>query len=175
MTAQVIATHVWPASHEMPVAVEELVLDWGGPVGDRHHGLTMLSDTRQRSVFDQGTEIRNNRQLSLVDSEELADIAESMGIDRIAPGVIADNICTKGIPALTSLPPMTRMAFDSGAVIMLGGENNPCTIAGSMVQQVYGTRPEAFPKAAMHRRGVTAWVERPGVIRSGAVITLFLP
>jgi hypothetical protein len=104
MTAQVIATHVWPTSHEMPVAVEELVLDWGGPVGDRHPGLTMLSDTRQRSVFDQGTEIRNHRQLSLVDSEELADIAESMGIDGIAPGVIADNICTTGIAALTSLP-----------------------------------------------------------------------
>jgi hypothetical protein len=47
---------------------------------------------------------------------------------------------------------MTRMAFDGGAVIMLGGENNPCMIAGSMVQQVYGTGPEAFPKAAMHRR-----------------------
>jgi hypothetical protein len=57
--------------------------------------------------------------LSLVDSEELADIAESMGIDGIAPGLIADNFCTTRIPALTSLPPMTRMAFDGGAVIML--------------------------------------------------------
>ena len=27
----------------------------------------------------------------------------------------------------------------------------------------------------MHRRGVTAWVERPGVIAAGDAITLWLP
>ena len=48
MTARVVGLHVWPAGVEVPQAVDELVLDWGGPVGDRHHGETMLSDTRQR-------------------------------------------------------------------------------------------------------------------------------
>jgi hypothetical protein len=58
---------------------------------------------------------------------------------------------------------------------MLGGENNPCTIAGALVGDRYGTRPEAFPKAAIHRRGVTGWVERPGRIAVGDHVVLHLP
>lgn len=175
MTPRVIATHVWPGSEDVPVSCDELVLDWGGPVGDRHHGLTMRSDVRQRPVFERGTEIRNHRQLSLVDEAELAVIAQHLGIEGIGPGVIADNICTEGIPELTALPRMTRLVFEGGAVIMLGGENNPCTIAGSMVGRVHGTSPAAFPKAAMHRRGVTGWVEHPGLVRAGETITVHLP
>jgi hypothetical protein len=175
MTARVVATHVWPGGVDTPVACEAMELDWGGPIGDRHHGLTMLSNTRQRSVYERGTEIRNHRQLSLVDSAELAQIAQRMGIADLAPGVLADNICTEGLPELTSLPRMTRLVFGEGAVITLGGENNPCTIAGALVGRIHGTSPEEFPKAAIHRRGVTGWVERPGVVRQGDVITVHLP
>jgi MOSC domain-containing protein YiiM len=134
----------------------------------------MLSNTRQRSVYEPGTEIRNHRQVSLVDAAELAEIAERMGIADLAPGVLADNICTEGLPELTSLPRMTRLVFGEGAVIMLGGENNPCTIAGALVGRIHGTSPEEFPKSAIHRRGVTGWVERPGVVRPGDVITVHL-
>jgi hypothetical protein len=70
---------------------------------------------------------------------------------------------------------MTRMAFSSGAVLMLGGVNSPCVIAGELVAAVYGTRPSAFPKAAIGLRGVTAWVEYPGVVRPGDEITLVIP
>ncbi len=175
MSARVVATHVWPADQQVPVPCEELVLDWGGPVGDRHHGELMLSDVRQADVFARGTQIRNHRQISLVDAAELAVIAAALDIEQLEPGLIADNICTQGIPELTTLPRMTRMVFDSGAVIMLGGENLPCTIAGAMVSAVHGTRPAAFPKAAMRRRGVTGWVERPGVVRAGDGISLVIP
>ncbi|MBK9740618.1 MAG: sulfurase [Actinobacteria bacterium] len=175
MSARVVATHVWPVGEPTPVACDELTLDWGGPVGDRHHGETMLSDVRQADVFTRGTLIRNHRQLSLVDAAELAAIAAALGIAEIEPGLIADNICTEGIPDLTALPRMTRMVFGGGAVIMLGGENAPCTIAGSMVQAAHGTRAEAFPKAAIRRRGVTGWVEHPGVVRTGETLTLVIP
>lgn len=175
MSARVVATHVWPADQQVPVPCEELVLDWGGPVGDRHHGELTLSHVRQDDVFTRGTQIRNHRQISLVDAAELALIAAALDIEKLEPGLIADNICTQGIPELTTLPRMTRMVFDSGAVIMLGGENMPCTIAGAMVSAVHGTRPTAFPKAAMRRRGVTAWVERPGVVRAGDGISLVIP
>ena len=167
MTARVVGLHVWPADADAPTPVDELVLDWGGPVGDRHHGETMLSDTRQKSVFDRGTRIRNHRQVSIVDTGELARIAAAMGIPAIAPGLIADNVCTEGLGDLTSLPPMTRLVFDGGVVLMTGGENFPCTVAGALVQAVHRTRPEAFPKAAMGLRGVTGWVEHPGTIRPG--------
>jgi len=172
---RVLATHVWPSTDPEPSAVGALELDWGGPVGDRHHGETMASDTRQAKVFAKGTTIRNHRQLSLVDAAELAMIAEALGIEHIAAGVIAENICTEGLPELTAMPRMTRLIFPSGATIMLGGANAPCTIAGGMVARAYGSRPEAFPKAAIGRRGVTGWVERPGVVRPGDPITVASP
>lgn len=171
----VAATHVWRPGTDVPDSVDELVLDWGGAVGDRHHGLTMPSDSRQKSVFPRGTEIRNHRQLSIVDLSELARIAEALGIDELAPGTIADNICTEGIDGLTALPPLTRLVFSSGAVLMTGGFNTPCTIAGRMVQERYGTSPERFPKAAWDLRGITGWVERPGSIHVGDRVQVVPP
>lgn len=175
MTATVVALHVWPAEADVPTPVDALDLDWGGPVGDRHHGETMLSDSRQRPVFERGTRIRNHRQVSIVDTGELARIASAMGVPGIEPGLIADNICTQGIDDLTALPPMTRLVFDGGVVLMTGGENLPCTIAGALVQAAHGTRPEAFPKAAMGLRGITGWVEHPGTIRPGEGLRVVRP
>lgn len=171
----VVATHIWPADSDTPAQVAALDLDWGGAIGDRHHGVTMSSDTRQTEVFDRGTEIRNHRQLSIVDAAELADIATALGIDEIAPGTIADNICTAGIPHLTVLEPMSRLVFAGGAVLMTGGRNAPCTIAGRMVQARYGSPAERFPKAAFDLRGVTAWVERPGRILPGDEVMVVAP
>jgi hypothetical protein len=50
-----------------------------------------------------------------------------------------------------------------------------CSIAGSMVQKMVPQRPglsQLFCTAALHRRGITAWVERPGIIREGDEIKL---
>lgn len=174
-TPTVASLHVWPADSPTPISVDTLELTFSGAVGDRHFGETMQSDTRTAKVYARGTTIRNHRQVSIVDTDELATIAAAMGIPRIEPGVIADNICTTGIPTLTSLPAMTRMEFSGGAVIVVGGENYPCVIAGGLLHDAYGTRPESFPKAGMGLRGVTGWVDRPGVIRSGDVITLHAP
>ena len=41
-----------------------------------------------------------------------------------------------------------------------------------MVEQVYGARAEAFPKAAIHRRGLTGWVEHPGTLQVGDRVTV---
>lgn len=171
----VVAVHVWRSGVDVPEAVEELPLDWGGVVGDRHHGITMSSDTRQKEVFARGTEIRNHRQVSIVDLAELAAIAQALGIEELAPGTIADNICTEGLTGLTSLAPLSRLVFASGAVLMTGGFNTPCTIAGRMVAARYGSAPERFPKAAWDLRGITGWVERPGPIRPGDSVRVVPP
>ena len=177
-----VALHVVEPGESAASPVDELVLDNGGPIGDRHYGLTMRSDIRQRWLYDDDTEIRNNRQVSIVDAAELAQIARNLGIDELAPGTIADNICTSGIDQLTSLPLMTRLVFGSsgdpasdGAVIVLSGENLPCTFAGNLVAQRYGTLPHKFPKASFHLRGVTGWVERAGVIRPGTGVRAEAP
>lgn len=174
----VVGLHIWPEGSEQPRSLDVLDLDWGGPVGDRHHGLTMPAGPRQAPVHPRGTEVRNHRQVSLVDVAELAIIAANLGIETLAPGVIADNICTEGLDHLTHSPPMTRLIVgdaDVGPVLVVGGENVPCTIAGRLVEAVYGTRPESFPKAAMGLRGVTAWVERPGQVLPGASIRVVAP
>jgi MOSC domain-containing protein YiiM len=132
----------------------------------------MLTGAREKHAFERGTEITNYRQVSVVDRAELAKVAANLGIDELAAGTIADNICTEGLPNLTALPLMSRLVFPSGASIMTGGANAPCTIAGAMVESVYDTAPHLFPKAAMHLRGITGWVERPGVITIGDHITI---
>lgn len=173
---RVRALHIWSPDDVTPTPVESVHLDWGGAPGDRHHGLTMPSGGRQYPLYARGTQIHNYRQLSIIDAAELHAIAEALGIDELAPGTIADNITTGGLPDLTSLPPMTRLAFgDSpgeGPVVVTGGENDPCVIAGRMVAERHGTRAEAFPKAAIHRRGLTGWVEHPGLLRVGDRVTV---
>jgi hypothetical protein len=171
-TGTVLGTHIWPAGIDVPFAVDPLVLDWGGPVGDRHHGVTMKSDVRQKWLYRKGTEIANYRQLSIVSAEELAQVAATMGLTELAPGLVADNLFLSGVPTLTTFAPMTRLVFSGGPVVLLGGENDPCTIAGKLIGDVHGTKPSAFPKAAMHKRGVVGWVERPGQIRPGDTFTV---
>jgi hypothetical protein len=174
-TGTVVATHVWPADEDVPVTTDRLVLDWGGPVGDRHHGLTAASDSRQKAFYPRGTEIRNHRQVSLVSTEEQAEVAAALGIASLAPGVIADNLTLTGVTGLTELPRMTRLVFAGGAVLMLGGSNHPCLVAGALVADVHGTSPSAFPRAAWGRRGVTGWVEFPGEVRPGESVDVYLP
>lgn len=169
MSPRVERLHVWPADEPAPLAVETLVLDWGGPVGDRHHGVVMTSDSRQKWLYPRGTQIRNHRQVSVVDLGELAAIAANLGLPGLAPGTIADNICTDGVTELSALEPLSRLVIgdeDPVVIAVLGG-NNPCTIAGSLVQTRYATSPERFPKAAIGLRGVTGWVERPGEVTVG--------
>lgn len=172
MSPQVVALHIWSPDLEMPTPVNSINLEFAGIPGDRHFGSTMLTGAREKHAFERGTEISNYRQVSVVDRAELAKIAANLGIDELAAGTIADNICTEGIPDLTALSLMSRLVFPSGASVMTGGANAPCMIAGAMVESVYGTAPHHFPKAAMHQRGITGWVERPGVINTGDPITV---
>jgi MOSC domain-containing protein YiiM len=161
------------ASGSTPVDV--LALDFGGVVGDRHHGLTMRSTVRETRVHPKGTEIRNNRQVSLIDEAELAAIAQALGVARVDGAWVGANLTTVGLPDLTRLPELTRLVLSGGAVIALNGENLPCTTAGAEVARHAGTRPSEFPKAALGRRGVTGWVERPAPIRPGEAITVLVP
>ncbi len=172
MSATIVSLHVWSPDLEIPTPVNSINLEFAGIPGDRHYGNTMLSGARERHACERGTEISNYRQISIVDTAELAKIATNLGIHELEPGTIADNICTEGLPDLTALPLMTRLVFPSGASIMTGGVNSPCTIAGAMVGAKYGTPAHYFPKAAINLRGITGWVERPGVISAGDSITV---
>jgi hypothetical protein len=144
-------------------------LDFGGVVGDRHHGLTRPSDSRQLRYYPRGTLIRNRRQLTLVSVEELAEVAERLGVPYLQPGWLGANLLVEGIPALSTLPMGTRLMSSGGAGLVCEGVNQPCRLPAEVIQQHFPwSRAQAqFVKAAYGRRGIAVSVEHPAPISSG--------
>jgi len=155
----------------------EALVSFEGIAGDRHAGLTLPSDSRTPH-YPRGTEIRNSRQVSIVSTEELAAIAAAMAISRILPEWLGANLLLTGIPRMSQLPPSTRIFFAGGAVLVVEGENPPCIAPGRIIQGQYPVIPDLaarFVEAAQRRRGVVAWVEKPGAIREGDEVRLQIP
>ena len=85
------------------------------------------------------------------------------------------NIEVEGIPQLTLLPPSSRLVFVGGAVVTVDIENRPCAYPAQIIDGHYPGKGRRFIRAAMHRRGVTAWVEREGSVAPGDEFTVFFP
>jgi hypothetical protein len=147
--------------------VDEIELDFDGIVGDYHHGSTRKSGGRE-PWYERGTVMRNERHVSILSQEELAQIAADLKLDVLDAGRIGANFVTSGIPDLSRIPPRTQFFFPSGAVIRIDGYNAPCKISGKSLQNAHGDREDiefGFVKAAKSSRGVVGWVERPGIIK----------
>ena len=80
-----------------------LELLFSGIKGDMHAGLTRKSDVRTIKQYARDTDIRNVRQLTIVSEEELAEIADLMGIPEMKAEWLGANVVTSGIPDLTLL------------------------------------------------------------------------
>jgi hypothetical protein len=158
-------------------AVDRLTLGFDGIAGDRHGGLTRRSGGRE-PWYPRGTEMRNERQLSIVSADELAEAAAEMGISEISPEWIGANLLISGIPRLTLLPPRTCLFFAGGATIRIDGLNVPCRFSGRSIARHFPDREGldlAFVKAARRRRGLVGWVEKPGAIAPGEAVEARLP
>jgi len=145
--------------------------------GDKHSGLTYRSGVRTPH-FPRGAVIRNTRQISIVSTEELDLIAAALGVPAVLPQWLGANLAIRGIPDLTQLPPSTRLFFPRDTVLVVDGENSPCVFPGKVIQAQHPeTRGLArqFPKVATHRRGVVAWVERPGLVSTGDRVLARIP
>ena len=152
--------------------VSEARVTMAGFEGDRHSGMTMRAGART-PFYARGTEIRNSRQVSLVSLEELAEVAAALGLAQVLPEWLGANLALSGIPNLTLLPPVTRLFFAREAVLVVQGENLPCTGPGKVIQAEHAEIPglaDRFPKAALHKRGLVAWVERAGLICPGDAV-----
>ena len=152
-----------------------LSFTFAGPAGDCHSGETRPSDSRNVQLYRRKTPIRNVRQVTLLSVEELAKTAEILGIPAIDPSWFGANIVVSGIPDFTLLLPSTRLQFSSGATLVADMENHPCSQIAEVVGRHHPQVQKKVVKAAMHRRGVTAWVEREGDIARGDEITVWLP
>ncbi len=111
-----------------------------GIIGDKHSGLTKLSDSRTK-FYPRGTVIRNTRQISIVSNEELADIAAELKIAVLLPDWFGANLLLSGIPDFTGLKPNTRLFFTSGAVLLITKDNLPCSSLSQEILPKYSRTP----------------------------------
>jgi hypothetical protein len=165
-----------PQSFET-TATDSLTLGFEGIAGDRHGGFTRRSGGRE-PWYPRGTEMRNERQLSLLSPDDLATIARGMEVPEIRPEWIGGNLLISGIRDFTLLPPRTCLFFAGGVTIRIDGLNVPCRFSGRSVAAHYPGREGldiAFVRAGKHARGLVGWVEKPGVIRAGEALEARLP
>jgi hypothetical protein len=156
-------------------AVRQARLQFSGMEGDCHGGLTRPSDSRMLKQYKRGTTVRNSRQLSILSLDELAEVAERMGIPAVKPEWVGANMVVRGIPDLTLLPPSSRLQFPSGAMVVIDAENHPCRYPADIIAKHHPEARMGFVKAAMHKRGLVGWVEAEGMIRAGDSITIWIP
>lgn len=160
---------------------DQLDLGIEGIEGDFHAGITRQSGGRE-PWYKRGTEMRNERQVSILSVEELGLIAEAMGLERVEAGWIGANLVLSGIPDMSFLPPRTLLFFEGGVTLRIDGYNAPCRLAGGSIARHAGiSAPDsdytktdmalAFKDAAHMKRGLVAWVEKAGTIRAGEVVT----
>ena len=153
----------------------EMDLTFAGPHDDCHAGLTRKSDSRTLALYKRNIDIRNVRQVTVLSEEELADVASALGVPVIKPEWFGANIVIKGIPDLTLLPPSTRLQFSSNATLVVDMENLPCSQIAEVVGRHYPDVQFKLVSAATHKRGVTAWVERQGLIKTGDSVGIVIP
>lgn len=156
-------------------ALDELFASFAGFTGESHAGLTRLSDNRVTSQYPLGTEIRNTRQFSIMSQEELAAIASDMGLEEFDPRWVGASMVISGIADFSLVPPSSRLQFSSGATLTVDMANRPCVLPAPEIDRDHPGGGRKFKPAANGRRGVTAWVEREGVIRVGDQLKLHIP
>jgi hypothetical protein len=168
-----------------PVPVEKLVitsepltempLTFAGFDGEVHAGLTRPSCSRVLKQHPRDTEIRNVRQLCVVSAEEMAEVATTMGLAAMDYAWVGASLVLEGIPDLTHLPPSSRLQGPDGVTLVVDMENLPCQEPAVTIEKARPGQGKGFKPAAEGKRGVTAWVEREGVLRLGDVVTLHTP
>lgn len=153
----------------------EVLASFGGFAGEAHGGLTRPSCSRVQAQYPRGTVIRNTRQFSILSAEDLTAIAAKMGLPALDPALLGASMVIEGIPDFTHVPPSSRLQAEGGATLVVDMENRPCTLPARPIEAVAPGFGAAFKAAARGRRGVTAWVEREGILRLGQTVTLHIP
>lgn len=156
-------------------AVHDLDLGFSGDRGARHEGENRASCVRVQNLYPKGTEIRNVRQLTILSEEEISEIADEMQVGALDPSNLGASIVLRGIPDFTHIPPSSRLQGGSGVTLTVDMENRPCVLPGREIESDLPGHGAAFKPAAQGRRGVTAWVERPGLLKVGDKLHLFVP
>ncbi|OWU71277.1 sulfurase [Roseovarius sp. 22II1-1F6A] len=157
------------------IPVKEIHASFAGLEGEAHGGLTRPSCSRVTSQHPRGTEIRNVRQLAVLSQEELDAIAGELDLERLDPALTGASLVIEGIPDFTHVPPSSRLQAASGTTLVVDMENQPCQLPAREIEMHLPGHGRGFKAAAADRRGITAWVEREGMLRVGEEIRLHVP
>lgn len=159
----------------MAQSLEEMQLTFAGIPGSVHGGQTRASCSRVTAQYPKGTEIRNERQVSILSEEEIAQIAARMGVDSIDPARLGASIVVRGLPDFSHLPPASRLTAPSGAALCIDMQNRPCVWPGKSLEVQHPGQGKGFLAAAKGLRGVTAWVAAEGALTIGDTLRLHIP
>lgn len=157
------------------VALDRLELGFDGLDGAPYAGRTRPSCSRVTAQHPRGTEIANVRQLSIVSAEDLAEVAADMGLQALDPTWLGATMVVTGLADFSHLPPSARLQAERGTTLVIDMQNRPCHQPGLTVERQHPGHGKAFKVAAEGRRGVTAWVERPGALVIGDRLRLHVP
>ncbi|MCQ0092108.1 MOSC domain-containing protein [Roseovarius sp. M141] len=156
-------------------SLQDTALTFAGMPGEFHGGETRPACSRVAALYPRGTVIANTRQLSIVSTEELAQIAQDMGLEALDPRWIGASMVVEGIADFSHLPPSSRLQGPDGASMVVDMQNRPCLLPAKVIEAECPGKGRAFKRAAEGRRGVTAWVEREGRLALGDTVRLFIP
>ena len=155
--------------------VNQMPLTFAGMDGEVHGGLTRPSCGRVTSQYPRGTNIRNTRQVSIVSEEELGRIAATLNLESLDPRHVGASVVLSGIPDFSHIPPSSRLQSEEGVTLTVDMQNRPCQYPAMTIEKAHPGHGKSFKAHAKGLRGVTAWVEREGVLRLGARLRLHVP
>ena len=156
--------------------LKSVVMGFAGFEGEDHGGLNRSACSRLTNVHPKGTPLKNQRQLTVLSSEEMAETAAAMGIETgLDPCWVGANVVLSGVPSLTILPPGTRLQLPDGGTFVVDMENGPCKFPGEIIDRHHPGQGKSYPTAAYGKRGFTAFVEREGTANLGDQVEIFYP
>lgn len=154
-TGRVVAVCASPAGGVPKYPQLQVEVGPHGVVGDYHAG----AFNRHKK---KGEPEPNRRQLTIVAQEVLDEVNLLLGI-QLKPGDLAENVTVWGLGDLSDLQPGDRLRLGP-VLVEVTAQNQPCSTVAvyhpQLVKQLYG------------RRGVTAIVIEPGVLRPGDPVEL---
>ena len=154
LSGRVASLHLHPAEPGTPLHATDAV--------ELVAGRGIQGDTRYFGRLSRDNGQPTRRQVTLIEREQVAEHAATLGLPSIAPGAVRSNIETTGINLISLLG---REVEIGGALLLLHSPRDPCAKMDALCQ---GLRALMMDR----RQGVLAEVLRSGTIRVGDAIRL---